>query len=151
MGKFSPPLIGPLRVVKDFNNDFYQLLDIVQDEPAFAHGCDLRPFNCPNDQRALEIAASDYDELIIRSVTRHLGDPDKLGQLYFEVTFNDDPTITTLLPYREVKYVQIVRDYIMLHKNELRTAAADLPTQKDITDSKRIRRITKSLIGFNRD
>ena len=149
LGKFSPPLIGPLRVVKNFNNDFYQLLDIVQDEPAFAHGCDLRSFNCPNDQRALEIAASDYDELIIRSVKQHIGDPDKLGQLYFEVTFNDDQTITTLLPYREVKYVQIVRDYIMLHKNELHTAAADLRKQKDAPTSKRVRRTSQSLRGYD--
>lgn len=147
LGKFSPPLIGPLKVVKDFKNDFYQLLDIVQDQPAFAHGCDLRPFNCPDDDRALQIAATDYDELIIRSVTKHIGDPDKLGQLYFEVTFNDDPNITTLLPYREVKFVQVVRDYIKLHKEELKIAAADLRKQKDAPENKRTRRISQTLRG----
>jgi len=49
LGKFSPQLIGPLKVVKDFNNDFYELRDLVQDEPIFAHGCDLRIFKCKND------------------------------------------------------------------------------------------------------
>jgi len=98
-------------------------------------------------QQALQIAATDYDELIIRSVTKHIGDPDKLGQLYFEVTFNDDPNITTLLPYREVKFVQVVRDYIKLHKEELKIAAADLLKQKDAPENKRTRRISQTLRG----
>ena len=103
LGKFSPQLIGPLKVVKNFNNDFYELRDLVQDEPIFAHGCDLRIFNCKDDQQAMGIAAKDYIALIIHSVISHSGNPDKPGQLNFEVTFSDDPTATTSLPYREVK------------------------------------------------
>jgi len=60
LGKFSPQLFGPLKLVKDFNNDFYELRDLVQDEPIFAHGCDLRIFNCRDDQQAMEIAAKDF-------------------------------------------------------------------------------------------
>jgi hypothetical protein len=85
LGKFSPQLIGPMKVVKNFQNDFYELKDLVQDERVFAHGCDLRLFICANDQEALEIAASDYGELIIHSVLSHVGDPNKLGQLQFVI------------------------------------------------------------------
>jgi hypothetical protein len=69
--------------------------------------------------------------------------------LYFEVIFSDDPSVTTQLPYREVKYVQIVRDYIMLHKDELKTATADLRKQKDAPETKRVRRISQSLRGYD--
>jgi len=148
LGKFSPQLIGPLRIVKDFQNDFYELKDIVQDESVFAHGCDLRTFDCENEQQALQIAATDYNELTIHSVIGHEGNPDKLGQLFFTVTFSDDPTMTTSLPYREVKYVQSVRDYIDKNKVVLRTAAADLRKQDKATPSKRIKRISQTLKGY---
>ena len=36
LGKFAPQLIGPMKVVKTFGNDFYELRDLVQDEPVFA-------------------------------------------------------------------------------------------------------------------
>jgi hypothetical protein len=95
LGKFSPQLIGSMKVVKNFGNDFYELKDLVQDERVFAHGCDLRLFICNDEQQALKIAASDYGELIIHSVLSHVGDPNKLGQLHFVVSFCDDPTMTT--------------------------------------------------------
>jgi len=148
LGKFSPQLIGPLRVTRSFNNDFYELKDLVQDETVFAHGCDLRTFTCENDTDALKIAATDYNELIIHAVISHEGNPDKLGQLYFVVTFSDDPSMTTSLPYKEVKYVQIVRDYIDRHKDILSTAAKNLRKQEKATPTKRIKRISQALKGY---
>ena len=145
LGKFSPQLVGPLRVVKNFNNDFYELRDLVQDEPVFAHGCDLRIFKCTNDQKALEIAALDDNEITIQSVISHEGDPAKLGQLYFVVTFTDDPTVTVTLPYKEVKYVQLVRDYITRNKRDLHIAAADLRKRDEALPPKRITRISQTL------
>ena len=147
-GKFSPRLIGPLKVMKNFKNDFYELRDIVQDEPVFAHGCDLRAFNCDNDQQALEIAARDYGEFVIHSVLAREGDPDKLGQLRFVVTFSDDPSTTTTLLYKEVKFVQLVRDYINKHKDVLHVAAADLREQDAASPTKRVKRISSSLQGY---
>ena len=148
LGKFSPQLIGPLRIVKNFNNDFYELKDLVQDESVFAHGCDLRIFNCDNEQQALQIAATDYNELTIHSVIGHEGNPDKLGQLFFTVTFSDDPTMTTSLPYKEVKFVQSIRDYIDKNKTVLSTAATDLRKQDIKSPSKRIKRISQTLKGY---
>jgi len=148
LGKFAPQLIGPMKVVKNFNNDFYELRDLVQDEPIFAHGCDLRIFNCESDQQAIEIAALDYNELTIHSVQSHFGNPDKLGQLKFVVTFSDDLDATTTLPYKEVKFVQIVRDYIIKNKNILGTAAADLRKQETIQVTKRVKRISSALKGY---
>jgi len=148
LGKFSPQLIGPLMVKTNFHNDFYELTDVVQDQSIFAHGCDLRVFNCANREQALKIAATDYNELAIHSVLSHEGDPDKLGQLYFTVTFSDDPTITTSMLYKEVKYVQVVRDYINKNKSLLKTAAADLRKQEHALPSKRIKRISTALKGF---
>jgi len=66
------------------------------------------------------------------AVLSHEGDPDKLGQLRFIVTFSDEPTITTSMQYKEVKYVQVVRDYINKNKSLLKTAAADLRKQDDV-------------------
>jgi hypothetical protein len=148
LGKFAPQLIGPLQIVKKFDNDFYELKDLVQDERVFAHGCDLRIFNCDNAEQAVKIAATDYGELIIHSVLSHEGNPDKLGQLYFVLTFSDDPTITTTIKYKEVKYVQIVRDYINKNKKVLRTAAADLRKQENAQPTKRIKRISTNLKGY---
>jgi hypothetical protein len=148
LGKFAPQLIGPMKVVKTFGNDFYELKDLVQDEPVFAHGCDLHIFECDSEQQALSIAAADYGELIIHSVVSHNGDPDKLGRLFFTVTFTDDPSVTTTLPYKEVKYVQVVRDYINKHKDVLRTAAADLRKQEKVAPTKRVKRISQTLEGY---
>ena len=97
----------------------------------------------------MEIAAKDYNELVIHSVISHSGNPNKLGQLNFEVTFSDDPTATTSLPYREVKYVQLIRDYINEHKDALRTAAADLRKQDASQPTKRIKRISQTLKGYD--
>ena len=149
LGKFSPDLIGPLKVVKNFNNDFYELRDLVQDEPAFAHGCDLRIFNCDNDEQALKIAAPDYGEVLIHSVLSHEGNPNKLGQLRFVVTFSDDPNVSTVLKYKEVKYVKLVRDYIHQHKDVLRVAAADLRKQDAAPPTKRITRISSNIQGHD--
>ena len=148
LGKFAPQLIGPMKVIKTFGNDFYELRDLVQDEPVFAHGCDLHIFECDSEQQALSVAAADYGELIIQSVVSHNGNPDKLGKLFFTVTFTDDPSVTTTLPYKEVKYVQLVRNYINEHKDVLRTAAADLRKQETVTPTKRVKRISQALEGF---
>ena len=110
----------------------------------------MRPpcFQLQNEQQAVEIAAAHYGELIIHSVLAHKGDPDKLGQLRFVVTFTDDPTVTITLPYKEVKFVQRVRDYINERKSVLRTAAADLRKQEAAPTSKRIKRISSALHGY---
>ena len=60
-----------------------------------------------------------------------------------------DPTASTSLPYREVKYVQLVRDYINEHKDTLRTAAADLRKQDASQPTKRIKRISRTLKGYD--
>ena len=96
----------------------------------------------------MEIAAKDYNELVIHSVLSHSGNPDQLGQLYFEVAFSDDPTATTSLPYKEVKYVQLVRDYINEHKEALHIAAADLRKQDASKPTKRFKRISQTLKGY---
>ena len=113
-----------------------------------AHGCDLHIFECDSEQQALSVAAADYGELIIQSVVSHNGNPDKLGKLFFTVTFTDDPSVITTLPYKEVKYVQVVRNYINKHKDVLRTAAADLRKQETVTPTKRVKRISQALEGF---
>ena len=95
--------------------------------------------------KALEIAAMDDNEITIQSVISHEGDPAKLGQLYFVVTFTDDPTVTVTLPYKEVKYVQLVREYINRHKRELHIAAADLRKRDEALPPKRITRISQTL------
>ena len=79
----------------------------------------------------------------------HEGNPDKLGQLRFVVTFSDDPTVSTVLKYKEVKYVKLVRDYIHQHKDVLRVAAADLRKQDAAPPTKRITRISSNIQGHD--
>ena len=58
-------------------------------------------------------------------------------------------SVTSSLPYREVKYVQLVRDYINEHKDDLRTAAADLRKQDALPATKRVKRISQTLKGYD--
>jgi hypothetical protein len=67
--KFAPTFAGPLRVVENYGNDFYRLMDLVQDEDQiFVHTCDMREFACANDDEVRNIAVTDYDEFRILEI-----------------------------------------------------------------------------------
>ena len=75
-------------------------------------------------------------------------------QLYAEDDQMDEDLLEDLIastsqPYREVKYVQLIRDYINEHKDALRTAAADLRKQDASPPTKRIKRILQTLKGYD--
>ena len=82
--KFSPNLIGPLRVVSRLIGDFYELKDVVQDVPMFAHAADISLYNCSSDEEARKIACSDHDEFVVDKVTAHVTDPTLLFKVHYK-------------------------------------------------------------------
>ena len=103
--KFSPPLVGPLRIKNTLLGDFYELQDLVQDVSVFAHASDMRAFpHCDSDEMAQRIAQTDYDE---HQVIKILGHTEKPVQ--FQVKYQDGDELW--LPFKDVKYLDLVAEY----------------------------------------
>ena len=124
--------------------------NFVNGQSCDGQSCDIYVIwiRCESDEQALKIAAPDYGEILIHSVLSHEGNPDKLGELRFVVTFSDDPSVSTTRKYKEVTYVKLVRDYIHKHKDVLSVAAADLRKQDTAPPTRRVKRISSSLQGY---
>ncbi len=112
--KFSPNLIGPLRVVSRLIGDFYELKDVVQDVPMFAHAADISLYNCSSDEEARKIACSDHDEFVVDKVTAHVTDP----TLLFKVHYKDNNNSFSWLPFRDVKYLEQAKSYADKNKKD---------------------------------
>ena len=148
LGKFAPLYIGPFRVSKNLQNDFYSLKDLVQDTTSVAHASDLAAFNCTTDAQALQIAKSDYNEFIVSSINSYtqLGDPSKTTGLFFNVTFEDGET-QSLIPFKNLLHVDIAREFVTQHKTELPAAYAAMETAyKRSEKAKRIRKSNVRLL-----
>jgi hypothetical protein len=143
LGKFAPLYIGPLQVAKNLGNDFYHLRDIVQDTMSVAHASDLARFDCPDDNTALNIAKSDYNEFVVESINSHtiIGDATKTSSLFFNVTFDDGETQTTV-PFKNLLHVDIARDYVTAHQAELPAAFAAMSAA--VKRSEKLKRVRKS-------
>jgi hypothetical protein len=151
LGKFAPNYCGPLRVIQDYGNDIYQLKDVVQDQDTFyTHASDMLPSSITDEETAKEVARVDYAEFFIREVVSHDADPDdpdKLGQLFFNVRFSDDEH-TISCPYNDVKFVEVVKDYIRAHKNELPKAFEEIG-RAAAPLGVRSRKISQRLAGYD--
>ena len=151
LGKFAPNYCGPLKVIQDYGNDIYQLQDVVQDQDTFyTHAIDMVQSSIADDAVARDVARVDYAEFFIHEVVSHEADPedpDKLGQLWFHVRFTGD-NHTILCPYVDVKHVDVVKDYIRLHKNELPKAYMEI--SRAVTPlGVRSRKISQRLAGYD--
>ena len=97
------------------------------------------------------IARKDYKEFFAKSVVSHSCDPDNpdlLGKLAFDVTFTNDPSKTLTLPYADVKYVDVVKAYLAVHKKDLPLACK----QSHATSGPiglRVRKQSQFLQGYN--
>ena len=86
---------------------------LLQDTTLFCHAKDMRLFEgVSSDQEALDLARSDSDEHFVKKVVGHSGDPSKLKSFRIHILFDDDSNIS-YLPLRAVKFVPLVREYVM--------------------------------------
>jgi hypothetical protein len=142
LGKFAPLYIGPFRIIKNLQNDFYSIKDIVQDTISVAHASDLTAFACPDETTALNIAKSDYNEFVVELINSHtqFGDSNKTSDLYFNVTFEDGDT-NALIPFKNLLHVDVAREYVNAHKTEL--PAAHTAMELAYKRSEKVKRIRK--------
>jgi len=113
-----------LRKAEDINgSDVYQVQDIVREKDNFyVHAIDMVHSSITNVSAAREIARKDSKEFFVKSVVSHACDPDNpdlLGKLTSDATFTDDPGKTLILPYADVKDVDVVKSYLAEHKKDL--------------------------------
>ena len=74
---------GPYKVVQKLRPDFYEILDIVQDQTETVHRMELLPMECDDDDMARREHAKDAKELFITEVLDHEGEPQKRGTVIF--------------------------------------------------------------------
>jgi len=87
------------------------------------------PSSITDVSAAREIVCKDYKKFFVKPVVSHSRDPDNpdlLGKLTFDVTFTDDPGKTLTLPHADVKYVDVVKAYLTVHKKDLPLACHGL-------------------------
>ena len=144
--KFSPVLLGPLKVKDILVGDFYLCHDLVQDKPLYCHARDMRLFTCYSDDVAVEIAASDSNEFIIDKIIGHHGDPTSLNTFRIEVTFKGSDTPHSL-PIRDLQYVNLVRDYI--NRTPELSCLKGRVALKDTVLGSRARKQSQTLTGYD--
>ena len=74
---------GPYRVIQKLRPDFYEILDLVQDQTENVHRMELLPINCDDDDMARREHAKDAKELFISEVLDHEGEPQKRSTVKF--------------------------------------------------------------------
>ncbi len=113
--KVSPTILGPFKVERILQGDFYHVKDLVQDKLFFSHAKDMIKFSPKiSDQEALELAAKDHEEHVIESVISHIGEAKTLTDLKFLVKFLniEEPSYVR---FKDGKYVTKVQNYIRNH------------------------------------
>ena len=107
---------GPYKVVTKLRPDFYEILDLVQDQTEKVHRNELVKCICENDEVARSEASKDSKELFIEEVVNHTGEPQKQGTVMFEcrVQGHSKPYF---FKFKDCKFVKIIQDYIRKNKS----------------------------------
>jgi hypothetical protein len=136
LGKLSPRFVGPAKVVARLSDDFYTLLDIVQDKNIYAHAKHLIKFNAQgyDENELLDMACSDYMEHTVHYIVGHeLHDPalrETRGNLRFTVAFSNDLRGHKGHPglrWRDLQYVPVFQEYV---RTKLKHLANRLPREQ---------------------
>jgi len=107
---------GPYKVVTKLRPDFYEILDLVQDQTEKVHRNELVKCICENDEVARRGASKDTKELFIEEVVNHTGEPQKQGTVTFECRLQGHSK-----PYffkiKDCKFVKVIQEYIKKHES----------------------------------
>ena len=128
---------GQYRVTQKLRPDFYEILDLVQDQTENVHRMELLPINCDDDDMARREHAKDAKELFISEVLDHEGEPQKRSTVKFRcmVRGHSKPFIFNFV---DCKYIPAIREYV--EKNTslhyLKPLMVDLNTEKRRTKGK---------------
>jgi transposase InsO family protein len=121
LAKFAPVFCGPVRVLRNCFDDFYELQDLVQDKRFFAHARHLQPYQAEmTDEIAQNIAKHDYDEWTVHSVVSHDVDDGALASpttTKFTVLFEGSDIPVTGQRFKDLRFVPVVQDYIRAKKD----------------------------------
>jgi hypothetical protein len=148
LGKFSPVYVGPLRITKQLYGDFYSLQHLVKDVRTIAHATDLIAFACDNDEDAIAIAKSDYNKFTVSQINSHTilnEDPSKISNIFFNVTFDDGET-QTLMPVRNLLFVEAARTYVNKHQPELIAVQKAMQAAAKRAEHKRVTKASQRLL-----
>ena len=96
--------------------DFYEILDLVQDQTEKVHRNELVKCICENDEVARREASKDTKELFIEEVLNHTGKPQKQGTVMFEcrVQGHSKPYF---FKFKDCKFVKVIQEYIKKHES----------------------------------
>ena len=116
MLKLAFPYEGPFRITQASANDYYELLDLVEDQTFTEHRKALVPVECPDDATAKTFFAKDKKELFIDKILSHSGDPNRISSLKFICTCHG---IKTPQPFdfTALKLLPQFRTYLESHKD----------------------------------
>jgi hypothetical protein len=150
LNKFAPVFCGPVRVLNNSFDDFYELQDLVQDKTFFAHARHLQPYTAQiTDDQARDIAKHDYGEWTVQSITSHqtAGDgPPSPTTTAFTVLFEGSAIPVTGQRFRDLRFVPAFQDYVRKHK-DLKPLIKLLPMEPS-GKGQRLKGRNKSLAAF---
>jgi len=115
-GKLQLSWTGPKKVVEMISDNFYKILDIVQDIEEFQHRENLMPIQCENDDIARDYARLDTNELTITEVLSHNGDPQRTASMIFTCLCKETADKHINFTFTSCKHVQKIKEYIQEHK-----------------------------------
>ena len=97
------------------SDNFYKILDIVQDTEEFQHRENLMPIECENDDIARDYARLDTNELTITEVLSHNGDPQRTATMTFTCLCKETADKHIKFTFTSCKHVQKIKEYIQEH------------------------------------
>ena len=106
---------GPYKVVTKLRPDFYEILDLVQDQTEKVHRNELVKCICENDEVARREASKDTKELFIEEVLNHTGEPQKQRTVMFECTVQGHSK-PCFFKFKDCKFVKIIQDYRKINR-----------------------------------
>ena len=151
LNKFAPVFCGPVRVLNNSFDDFYELQDLVQDKTFFAHARHLQPYQAPEmtDDQARNIAKHDYGEWTVQSITSHQTEGNGSASpttTTFTVLFEGSAIPVTGQRFRDLRFVPAFQDYVRARK-DLQPLAKLLPMEPS-GKGQRLKGRNKSLAAF---
>lgn len=152
LNKFAPVFCGPVRVLSNAFDDFYELQDLVQDKRFFSHARHLQPYQAAQqitDDEARDIARHDYGEWTVQEILSHVihgNGPASPTTTEFTVLFEGSDIPVTGQRFRDLRFVPVFQDYVQSQK-DLRQLANLFP-KETLGKGQRLKGRNKSLVGF---
>ena len=120
--KLSPRWRGPYRVVERKNNT-YTVIDLVSQQITYFDASRIIPWHDRSDPMSdsatntrYDAALRDNDEYVVEKIVDHHGNPSRPASLDFRVRWlGYAPEEDTWLPYREVKDLAALDEYLAAH------------------------------------